>query len=300
MHYVPVVIIGAGQAGLAMSHCLTQRRIEHVVLERGRIAERWRSERWDSLRLLTPNWMTRLPGWSYDGDDPDGYMTAPEFVRYLADYAGSSGAPIKAGTTVLSVRSTPFGYRVETNWFGWETRAVVIATGQCDVPRIPDFAQRLPAWLHQMTPSEYRNPASTSGRRRAGGRRICNGRAACGGDPAIRPGCRPLGGAPHAVAAALSGRDTWWWLERIGVLDEATDEVSDLQRARACPPSSLLGGPDGRTIDLGTLRDAGVRILGRAIGAEGNISASPRRPGRDHGRGTGSAGTPAGAHRHRR
>ena len=130
MHYVPVVIIGAGQAGLAMSHCLTQRRIEHVVLERGRIAERWRSERWDSLRLLTPNWMTRLPGWSYGGDDPDGYMTAPEFVRYLADYAGSSDAPIKAGTTVLSVRSTPFGYRVETNWFGWETRDVVIATGQ--------------------------------------------------------------------------------------------------------------------------------------------------------------------------
>jgi len=126
MYYVPVAIIGAGQAGLAMSRCLTQRRIEHVALERGRIAERWRSERWDSLRLLTPNWMTRLPGWSYDCDDPDGYMTAPEFVRYLADYAGSSGAPIKAGTTVLSVRSTPFGYRVETNWFGWEKPTIVV------------------------------------------------------------------------------------------------------------------------------------------------------------------------------
>ena len=204
MHYVPVVIIGAGQAGLAMSHCLTQRRIEHVVLERGRIAERWRSERWDSLRLLTPNWMTRLPGWSYDGDDPDGYMTAPEFVRYLADYAGSSGAPIKAGTTVLSVRSTPFGYRVETNWFGWETRAVVIATGQCDVPRIPGICAAPARMAASDDPIGVPQSPSTSGRRRVGGRRICNGRAACGGDPTIGTGCRPFGRAPHAVAAALS------------------------------------------------------------------------------------------------
>jgi putative flavoprotein involved in K+ transport len=269
MHYVPVVIIGAGQAGLAMSHCLTQRRIEHVVLERGRIAERWRSERWDSLRLLTPNWMTRLPGWSYDGDDPDGYMTAPEFVRYLADYAGSSGAPIKAGTTVLSVRSTPFGYRVETNWFGWETRAVVIATGQCDVPRIPEFAQRLPAWLHQMTPSEYRNP-----RQLPEGGVLVVGASATGVQLAaeIRQSGRDVvlsAGRHTRLPRRYRGRDTWWWLERIGVLDEATDEVSDLQRARAVPSFQLVGGPDGRTIDLGTLRDAGVRILGRAVGAEG-------------------------------
>jgi putative flavoprotein involved in K+ transport len=269
MHYVPVVIIGAGQAGLAMSHCLTQRRIEHVVLERGRIAERWRSERWDSLRLLTPNWMTRLPGWSYDGDDPDGYMTAPEFVRYLADYAGSSDAPIKAGTTVLSVRATPFGYRVETNWFGWETRAVVIATGQCDVPRIPEFAQRLPAWLHQMTPSEYRNP-----RQLPEGGVLVVGASATGVQLAaeIRQSGRDVvlsAGRHTRLPRRYRGRDTWWWLERIGVLDEATDEVSDLQRARALPSFQLVGGPDGRTIDLGTLRDAGVRILGRAIGAEG-------------------------------
>src|SRR6185503_140659 len=87
MHYVPVVIIGAGQAGLAMSYCLRQRRIDHVVLERGQVGERWRSERWDSLRLLTPNWMSRLPGWSYYGDDPDGFMTASEATAYFSAYA---------------------------------------------------------------------------------------------------------------------------------------------------------------------------------------------------------------------
>src|SRR6201993_3572725 len=112
MYYVPVVIIGAGQAGLAMSHCLTQRRIEHVVIERGRLAERWRSERWDSLRLLTPNWMTRLPGWSYRGAEPDGFMTKQQFVTHLEHYASVAQVPLVTGTTVRSVRSVPGGYWV--------------------------------------------------------------------------------------------------------------------------------------------------------------------------------------------
>jgi hypothetical protein len=109
MHYVPAIIIGAGQAGLAMSHCLGRRRIDHIVLERGQIGERWRSERWDTLRLLTPNWMSRLPGWSYHGDDPDGFMTAPEFVGYLEAYAAASRAAVQAGAGVISVRPPRVG-----------------------------------------------------------------------------------------------------------------------------------------------------------------------------------------------
>ena len=269
MHYVPVVIIGAGQAGLAMSYCLRQRRIDHVVLERGQVGERWRSERWDSLRLLTPNWMSRLPGWSYYGDDPDGFMTASEFARYLTAYADASDAPVKAGTTVLSVRSTPFGYRVETNRVGWETRAVVIATGHSDVPGVPEFAQRLPGWLRQITPSEYRNPSQLPD-----GGVLVVGAAATGVQLAAE--IRQSGhdvvlsvGHHTRVPRNYRGRDTWWWLERIGVLDESTDEVADLRRARMLPSFQLVGGPDGRTIDLGTLRDAGVRIVGSAVGAEG-------------------------------
>src|SRR4051794_23949112 len=112
MHTTDTVVIGAGQAGLAMSRCLTDLGRHHVVLDRGRVADRWRTERWDSLRLLTPNWMSRLPGWWYAGADPDGYMTAGEFTQYLARYADSFGAPVQENTTVLSVDTAAGGYRV--------------------------------------------------------------------------------------------------------------------------------------------------------------------------------------------
>src|SRR6478672_5146336 len=99
-----VVIIGAGQAGLAVSHYLTTAAIDHVLIERGRTAERWRSRRWDSLRLLTPNWMSRLPGWSYQGTDPGGFMPAADVVRYLTGYADSFNAPVLQGNEVRMVR----------------------------------------------------------------------------------------------------------------------------------------------------------------------------------------------------
>jgi putative flavoprotein involved in K+ transport len=269
MQYIPAIIIGAGQAGLAMSHCLGRRRIDHVVLERGQIAERWRSERWDTLRLLTPNWMSRLPDWSYRGDHPDGFMTAPEFVGYLAAYARASRAPVEAGVAVQSVRPTSRGYRVETGRGVWEAPVVVIATGHCDVPRVPALAQRLPGWLRQITPSEYRNPDQLPD-----GAVLVVGASATGIQLAaeIRQSGRTVAisaGSHTRLPRRYRGRDTWWWLERIGVLDETTAEVSDLRRARAQPSFQLLGGPDGRTLDLGTLRDMGVRILGRTVSADG-------------------------------
>jgi putative flavoprotein involved in K+ transport len=102
MRHIDAIIIGAGQAGLAMSHCLGQLGLDHIVIERGRLAERWRSERWDSLRLLTPNWMTRLPGWSYRGAEPDGFMTKQEFVTHLEHYASVAQVPLVTGATVRS------------------------------------------------------------------------------------------------------------------------------------------------------------------------------------------------------
>src|SRR6478736_3110579 len=111
---IECVVIGAGQAGLAMSRCLTDRKVDHVVLERGRLAERWRSERWDSLRLLTPNWQTRLPAFHYDGPDPDGYMTMPEVVNYFERYAASFRAPVEFGVDVVDVFQEPPGFHVST------------------------------------------------------------------------------------------------------------------------------------------------------------------------------------------
>ncbi|HYX59600.1 MAG TPA: NAD(P)-binding domain-containing protein, partial [Streptosporangiaceae bacterium] len=122
MRAVETLIVGAGQAGLAVSRCLTAQGADHVVVERGRIAERWRSARWDSLRLLTPSWMSRLPAWSYRGPDPDGYMAAPELVGYLEDYAGSFAAPVHENTTVELVEASASGLRVVTDQGTWLAR----------------------------------------------------------------------------------------------------------------------------------------------------------------------------------
>ena len=129
MRRTEAVVIGGGQAGLAMSRCLAQYGIDHVVLERGRVGERWRSERWDSLRLLSPNWHTRLPGFRYDGPDPDGYMQASELVGLLERYARTIAAPVEPNTTVLRVEASGPGYRVTTDRGGFLARSVVIATG---------------------------------------------------------------------------------------------------------------------------------------------------------------------------
>jgi putative flavoprotein involved in K+ transport len=118
------IVVGAGHCGLAMSRCLADRSIDHVVLERSEVAHSWRTQRWDSLRLLTPNWMTRLPGYSYRGDDPDGYLAAPDVVELIAGYAKESAAPVRANTTVTSVRQAEGGYVVQTDQDVWHTRSV--------------------------------------------------------------------------------------------------------------------------------------------------------------------------------
>jgi putative flavoprotein involved in K+ transport len=124
-----VVVIGAGHAGLAMSYVLGEHGVDHVVLERGDIANSWKKERWDSLRLLTPNWRTQLPGKAYEGDDPDGFMAVPELIDFIEDYARNSKAPVKTQTAVESVQQTGGRYRVDTNRGSWACKAVVIATG---------------------------------------------------------------------------------------------------------------------------------------------------------------------------
>ena len=158
MQRIDALVIGGGQAGLAMSRCLSDLGLDHVVLERGRIGERWRTERWDSLRLLTPNWQSRLPGFRYTGPDPHGYMTAAEVVRYFEQYARSFRAPVESGTSVLAVSEAPDGYRVTTDRSTWAARAVVIATGYCDVPARPAVARRMAPAVRQLVPAEYRRP----------------------------------------------------------------------------------------------------------------------------------------------
>src|ERR1700753_1886149 len=124
---ITTVVIGAGHAGLAMSRCLTERSIDHVVIERGEVANSWRTERWDSLRLLTPNWQSRLPGFGYDGNDPDGYRTMPEVVAFLDRYASVTSTPVETRTKVTSVSvADGGGFIVATDRGVWRSRAVVL------------------------------------------------------------------------------------------------------------------------------------------------------------------------------
>src|SRR5438045_4861910 len=146
------VIIGAGHCGLAVSRCLAARSIDHVVLERGEVAHSWRTQRWDSLRLLTPNWMTRLPGYAYRGDDPDGYLAAPDVAELIEGYAKESAAPVRANTTVTSVRQAEGGYVVQTDQGVWHTRAVLLAPGAAAIPKVPALQRGMPAGITTLTP----------------------------------------------------------------------------------------------------------------------------------------------------
>src|SRR6185369_4926243 len=142
---VTTVVVGAGHAGLATSRCLSERSIDHVVLERGEVANSWRRERWDSLRLLTPNWQSRLPGYRYEGADPDGFMTMGEVIAFVSRFAVVADAPVRTHTTVTSVRPTDDGYLVATHEGGIRCRTVVLASGACNLPSVPALRQAVPA-----------------------------------------------------------------------------------------------------------------------------------------------------------
>jgi putative flavoprotein involved in K+ transport len=270
MKRTETIIIGGGQAGLAMSRCLSDRAIDHVVLERGRVGERWRSERWDSLRLLTPNWQSRLPGFRYDGPDPNGYMTMPEVIDFLERYRRSIDAPVEEGTQVLSVSPQDSGYRVTTDRGTWEAPNAVIATGQCDTPLVPDFASRLSPDIVQVVPSKYRNPGELP----EGGVLVV-GAAASGIQLAEEI---HLSGRPVTIAVGrhtrlprlYRGKDILWWLDQMGIFSETPDKVHDLERSRKEPSLQLVGRPDKSSLDLITLQDEGVKLTGRVTGAEGD------------------------------
>jgi putative flavoprotein involved in K+ transport len=267
---VTTVIIGAGHAGLAMSRCLADRSIDHVVLERGEVAHTWRTERWDSLRLLTPSWQSRLPGFGYKGDDPDGYRTIPQVVKFIEDYAKAISAPVQTHTTVTSVRGTDKGYLVRTDRGDWQCRTVVLASGACNISRVPAFANLVPPSITCLTAQQYRNPGQL-----ADGGVLVAGASASGTQIAheIQRSGRAvvLSAGEHIRAPRVyRGRDLQWWMDAAGVLDERYDEVDDVARVRRVPSLQLAGTPDRSTLDLNVLTDIGVTLAGRFAGlAEG-------------------------------
>lgn len=269
---VDTVVVGAGHAGLAMSHVLTRDGIEHVVLERGRIGERWRSERWDSLTLLTPNWATWLPGRPYTGPDPDGFMRRDEVVAYLEAYAAASSARVRTGVTVRTVEPAPATDRfvIDTDAGELRARNVVIATGPFQVPRVPPAAAALGDRVHQLHTSRYRRPgALPSGAvlvvgTGASGQQIADELVAAGRKVYLSVGRH------RRVPRSYRGRDYFWWLERTGYYDKTTDDVPPAARAGGASPA-LTGSRGGaHDLDLRRLAAEGATLLGRVAGVDGS------------------------------
>lgn len=274
---VDTVVVGAGHAGLAVSRLLTGAGREHVVLDRGRVGERWRTERWDSLHLLTPSWMTRLPGWYYAGADPEGFLSAGQLVRSLEGYARSFDAPVLGGTTVLSV--TPHGldrYDVVTDRGTWRTRHVVVATGPHGNARVPAAVSGA-VDADVVTSNRYRNPG-----RLAPGGVLVVGASSSGvqiADELARAGRDVVlaVGRHTRMPRRYRGMDIFWWLDATGRLARTIDEVADPEAARREPSLQLVGrngtaDDADRDLDLATLQGRGVRLAGRLTKLSGRVA----------------------------
>jgi putative flavoprotein involved in K+ transport len=261
---VETVVIGGGQAGLAMSHHLQQRGREHLVLERGRIAERWRSERWDSLHFQFPNWMMRLPGYAYHGADRDGFMPRDGVVDFIAAYAARIAAPVRCGVRVDALRVTGSGrFRVEAGATTLEAVNVVVATGPYHAPRVPAAAAHIPPGIRQVTANCYTNPSDLP----PGGVLVVGS----GGS-----GCQIVedlllhGRSVHfalrghrRVPRRYRGRDFGWWDEGMGLTDRTLDRIPPGFR-----PPLLTGFGGGHTVDLRALAMRGATLLGSLRGVQ--------------------------------
>jgi putative flavoprotein involved in K+ transport len=274
---IDTVIVGAGHAGLAVSRLLTDAGRDHVVLDRGGVAERWRSERWDSLHLLTPNWMTRLPGWCYAGPDPDGYLSAGELIQHLERYAASFRAPVVCNTPVVEIFETRrpgcARFSVITGSGTWHARHVIVATGPHSRPYVPSGLSDISSRVEVLTASSYRNPDTLPPGgvlvvgASASGVQIADELRRAGRDVAIAVGRHTR------MPRRYRGMDSFWWLEATGRLARTIDQMPDIAAARRENSLQLIGRTEvhlrGSDLDLQTLQDRGVRLLGRLEGVVG-------------------------------
>jgi putative flavoprotein involved in K+ transport len=242
---------------------LSERSVDHIVLERGEVANSWRRERWDSLRLLTPNWQSRLPGVRYEGADPDGYMTMGEVTELIERFAKVSRAPVRTGVNVTSVSRADGGYLVATSDGEIACRTVVIASGACNRPSVPALSAGVPASVAQLTPFDYRDPGQLPD-----GGVLVVGASATGVQLAaeIKRSGRPVTlsvGEHVRLPRVYRGRDVLWWMDASGVWDQRYDEVDDLTRARRLPSPQLVGTPERATLDLNALTALGVELVGK-------------------------------------
>ena len=261
------VIVGGGHAGLALSYHLSRLGCPHVILERGRVAERWRSERWDSLMFQFPNWSLRLPGQEYCGDDPDGFSSREEVIAFIERYREAVHAPVRTGVRVDRVAPIDGGFRLETPEGPIEAAHVVIATGPYQEPILPAVRHALPPSVVQVHASGYRNPARLpagavlvvgSG---ASGCQIVEDLLAAGRTVYLSVGRH------RRYPRRYRGHDMFWWMERIGALDQTLEERPE---ARERPNPLVTGVGGGHEIDLRDYAAAGVTLLGHLQAVTGS------------------------------
>jgi putative flavoprotein involved in K+ transport len=265
---IEVVVVGAGQAGLAVSRELTQEGVEHVVLERDRVGQTWRG-RWDSFCLVTPNWFVQLPGHPYDGDDPDGFMPRDEIVAYLERYAAGFEAPVREGIEVTALRQGDDGrLMLETSAGQIAAGTVVLSTGAYQRPHRPAGAATLPAGLLQIDVEDYRNPAELP----AGPVLVVgSGQSGCQITEELHHAGREVflacGRAPW-FPRRLGDRDLAWWGLETGFLDAPLSSLPT-PAARLAANVQATGARGGHDLHYRTLRKLGVTLLGHFVGADG-------------------------------
>jgi len=270
--HFPVIIIGGGQAGLSMSWCLKQRGIDHVVFEKHRMGEAWRSQRWDSFCLVTPNWQCQLPGFNYSGDDPDGFMKKDQIVGYIEDYAKSFDPPLREGVAVTRLSKSPSGqFEVTTDQGTYTASQVVVATGGYQTSTMPRMAERFPAHLTQLHSSDYKNPdALPPGEVMVVG----SGQSGCQIAEDLHLAGRRVhlcvGGAPR-TARRYRGRDVVDWLHAMGYYHMPVHEHPLKERVRAKANHYVTGRDGGRDIDLRRFALEGMQLYGRLKEVRGSL-----------------------------
>lgn len=262
------VIIGAGQAGLAASYYLTQQGRDHIILEKHRIGESWRSKRWDSFTLVTPTWTVNLPGFAYGGDKPDGFLRRDDVVKFLEDYAASFGAPVRTGVTVDAVREGELGFIVETNNGPIAAENVIVAVGLFQKPKLPPCSQRVAPHIRQLHTSEYRN----SGDLPPGAVLVVgSGQSGCQISEELNQQGREVylctGRSPR-LPRRYRGHDIFHWLHHGNVLSRGLDTLES-PAERFAPHPQLAGKEDGTGVNLHQLASDGVRLLGRLQDVDG-------------------------------
>jgi len=268
---IDTVVVGGGQAGLAMSYHLKGLGREHVVLERGRVAQSWRSERWDSLMFQFPNWSIQLPGYNYETDNPDSYVPKNEIVRFIETYAALIDAPLRCGLRVVALRQNSASSRllVETEeGSSFEAVNVVVATGPFHLPQIPAFAASMPVELFQVHSRDYRNPSQL-----AAGAVLVVGSGASGSQIAeeLHQAGRKVylsTGRFHKTPRRYRGRDIYWWFEALGIWHRPLELQPEVRNLRFV----VTGAGGGHDIDLRRFAVDGMTLLGRLRGfADGKL-----------------------------